>query len=130
MSLARRVSIAAISLIAVVSVSNAAGIKKETVAGGVLQQTWQPAFGVGRSFTALTLTGTDPANPNPSGDNTVAVLQNNAINLGGIAACATDPGGYADYIGRATSSPETATHGVASSCAPIPRMASRRSTSS
>lgn len=98
MSLARRVSIAAISLIAVVSVSNAAGIKKETVAGGVLQQTWQPAFGVGRSFTALTLTGTDPANPNPSGDNTVAVLQNNAINLGGIAACATDPGGYADYI--------------------------------
>jgi len=98
LSLARSVSITAISLIAVVSVSNAAGIKKETVPGGVLQQTWLPAFGVGRTFTPLTLTGADPAIPNPSGDNTVAVLQNNDISLGGIAACATDPNGYADYI--------------------------------
>ena len=101
MSLARRVSIAAILLVAVASVSNAAGIKKETVPGGVLQQTWLPGFGVGRSFTPLTLTGTDPAIPNPSGDNTVAVLQNNDINLGGIAACATDPGGYSDYTWEA-----------------------------
>jgi len=97
LSLARKVSITAILFAAVVSSANAAGIKRETVPGGALEQTWLPGFGVGRSFTALTLTGADPAIPNPSGDNTVAVLQNNDINLGGIAACATDPGGFADY---------------------------------
>jgi hypothetical protein len=95
------VSFSAILIAAIVSSANAAGIKKETVPGGVLEQTWLPAFGVGRTFTALTLTGSDPAIPNPSGDNTVAVLQNNDTNLGGIAACATDPGGYADYTWEA-----------------------------
>jgi len=101
LSLARKVSITVILLAAVVSSANAAGIKKETVPGGTLEQTWLPGFGVGRSFTALTLTGADPAIPNPSGDNTVAVLQNNDTNLGGIAACATDPGGYSDYTWEA-----------------------------
>ena len=89
MSLARNVWITAILLAAVVSSANAAGIKTETVPGGALAQTWLPAFGVGRTFTPLTLTGADPAIPNPSGDNTVAVLQNVDINSGGIAACAT-----------------------------------------
>lgn len=97
MSFARSASITAILLAAVVCSSNAAGIKKETVPGGTLEQTWLPGFGVGRTFTPLVLPAGDPANPNPSGDNTVAVLQNNDINLGGIAACATDPGGFADY---------------------------------
>jgi hypothetical protein len=83
------------------SVAHAAGIKKERVPGGVLEQTWLPGFGVGRTFTPLTLPAGDPANPNPSGDNTVAVLQNNDTNLGGIAACATDPGGFADYTWEA-----------------------------
>ena len=101
MSLARQVSITAILFAAVVSSANAAGINRETVPGGTLEQTWLPAFGVGRTFTALTLTGADPAIPNPSGDNTVAVLQNVDTNLGGIAACATDPNGFADYTWEA-----------------------------
>ena len=98
MSLARNVWITAILFAAVVSSANAAGIKTETVPGGALEQTWLPGFGVGRTFTPLVLPAGNPAIPNPSGDNTVAVLQNNDINLGGIAACATDPDGFADYV--------------------------------
>jgi hypothetical protein len=98
LSLARNAWITAILLAAVVSSANAAGIKTETVPGGALEQTWLPAFGVGRTFTPLVLPAGNPAIPNPSGDNTVAVLQNNDINLGGIAACATDPNGFADYV--------------------------------
>jgi len=101
LSLARNVFLAAALLAASVSAANAAGIKVERVPGGALEQTWLPAFGVGRTFTPLTLTGADPAIPNPSGDNTVAVLQNVDINSGGIAACATDPNGFADYTWEA-----------------------------
>jgi hypothetical protein len=97
LSLARKVSIAAVLLAASVSAATAAGIKLERVPGGALEQTWLPGFGVGRTFTPLTLTAGDPAIPNPAGDNTVAVLRNNDISLGGIAACATDPLGFADY---------------------------------
>jgi hypothetical protein len=88
-------------LVLCASVAGAAPIKQERVPGGVLEQTWQPGFGVGRTFTPLTLAAGDPAIPNPSGDNTVAVLQNNDINLGGIAACATDPLGLPDYTWEA-----------------------------
>ena len=72
-------------------------VKQEHVPGGVLAQTYLPGFGVGRIFTPRTLPAGDFAIPNPSGDNTVAVLQNNDISLGGIAVAATDPGPSADY---------------------------------
>jgi hypothetical protein len=99
LSLARKASFTALLLALSLSPAHAApGILKERVPGGVLEQTWLPGFGVGRTFTPLVLSPGDPAIPNPSGDNTVAVLRNNDINLGGIAACATDPLGNADYI--------------------------------
>lgn len=72
-------------------------LKQERVPGGALEQSWSPGFGVGRTFEPLTLVAGDPAIPNPSGDNTVAVLTNNPTALGGIAAAATDPLGHADY---------------------------------
>ena len=100
MSLAQKLSSAILVLslhAAVAAAATCSPIKQERVPGGVLEQTWLPGFGVGRSFTPLVLPTGDPAIPNPSGDNTVAVLQNNDISLGGIAACATDPNGTADY---------------------------------
>jgi hypothetical protein len=97
MSLVMR-SLLTLSLLAVLApAAGAAVVKQERVPGGALEQTWSPGFGVGRVFTALTLPAGDPAIPSPTGDNTVAVLQNVATNLGGIAACATDPSGFADY---------------------------------
>ena len=96
MSLARKVSTAVLLLIVTSAAAQAVVVKQERVPGGALEQTWLPGFGP-RTFTPLTLTGADPAIPNPSGDNTVAVLQNLDINSGGIALCATDPNGYADY---------------------------------
>lgn len=72
-------------------------LKQERVPGGALELTWSPGFGVGRTFEPLTLASGDPAIPNPSGDNTVAVLTNNPTSLGGIAVAATDPLGHADY---------------------------------
>ena len=101
MSLVRNVSTGLLMLALTSAAAHAVVIKEERVPGGALEQTWIPGFGVGRSFTPLTLSGADPAIPNPSGDNTVAVLQNIDINLGGIAACATDPNGYADYTWEA-----------------------------
>ena len=101
MSLARRAFTAILLIAAFAANAAATGVLKERVPGGALEQTWLPGFGVGRTFSPLILPAGDPALPNPSGDNTVAVLQNNDINLGGIAACATDPGGYADYIWEA-----------------------------
>lgn len=98
MSLARNAFTAILLIAAVATNADAAGVLKERVPGGTLEQTWLPGFGVGRTFSPLILPAGDPAFPNPSGDNTVAVLQNNDTNLGGIAACATDPGGNADYI--------------------------------
>jgi len=79
-------------------IPGAVPIKFERVPGGALESTWLPGFGVGRTFTPLVLPAGDPAIPNPAGDNTVAVLQNNDISLGGIAACGTDPLGFADYV--------------------------------
>ena len=101
MSLARNVSSAILLLALTSAAAQAVVVKQERVPGGTLEQTWLPGFGVGRSFTPLTLTAGDPAIPNPSGDNTVAVLQNVDVNSGGIAACATDPNGYADYTWEA-----------------------------
>lgn len=90
------------ALLAVLSpAAGAVVVKQERVPGGTLEQTWSPGFGVGRVFTPLTLVAGDPAIPNPSGDNTVAVLQNNDTNLGGIALSATEPSGYADYTWEA-----------------------------
>jgi hypothetical protein len=87
-----------VSLLAVLApAAGAVVVKQERVPGGALEQTWSPGFGVGRVFTPLALTAGDPAIPNPSGDNTVAVLQNVATGLGGIAVSATDPSGFADY---------------------------------
>lgn len=61
----------------------------ERVPGGVLNQPdWQDGFGLGRTFQPLTLSPTDPAYANPSGDHTVAVLTNNDVNLGGLAEAA------------------------------------------
>ena len=77
--------------------AGAAVHKQERVPGGALEQTWLPGFGVGRTFEPLVMPVADPAYANPSGDHTVAVLTNNATTLGGIAACATDPGPYSDY---------------------------------
>ena len=88
---------ATVLLAALATAAAAAVVKEERVPGGALEQTWSPGFGVGRSFTPLTLSGGDPAIPTPSGDNTVAVLTNVATGLGGIAVCATDPSGFADY---------------------------------
>lgn len=81
----------------IVSVAGATVVKQESVTGGALDQSWSAGFTVPRTFSPLTLSGADPAYSNPSGDHTVAVLQNNDINLGGIAGCATDPNGNADY---------------------------------
>jgi hypothetical protein len=63
---------------------------QERVPDGTLENVWSPGFGVGRTFVGATLPSTDPAFTNPSGDHTVAVLTNNDINLGGIAACAAE----------------------------------------
>lgn len=75
----------------------AAVYKQERTPAGALEQVWLPGFGVGRVFQPLVMPAADPAYANPSGDHTVAVLTNNATALGGIAACATDPGPYSDY---------------------------------
>ena len=100
MSLAQKLS-CALLLLAVGATTAGATlpvvVKRERVPNGALEQTWIPGFGVGRTFTPLVLPAGNPAIPNPSGDNTVAVLQNNAITLGGIAACTTDPNGFSDY---------------------------------
>jgi hypothetical protein len=101
LSLARKVSTAVLLLALTAAAAQAVVVKRERVPAGALEQTWLPGFGVGRTFTPLTLPAGDPAIPNPSGDNTVAVLQNNDVNLGGIAASATDPNGYADYTWEA-----------------------------
>src|SRR5438874_454088 len=104
MSLARYRITAVLLALCLVPAGKAAGallvpvvVKQERVPGGALEQTWDPGFGVGRSFTPLTLAAGDPAIPSPTGDNTVAVLQNVATDLGGIAACFTDPLGNQDY---------------------------------
>ena len=93
----RIVSVSLLISLAVALPAGAAVHKQERVPGGALEQLWDPGFGVGRSFTPLTMAVGDPAYLNPSGDHTVAVLTNNVPNLGGIAACATDPGPYSDY---------------------------------
>ena len=98
MALARTLSLAVLLSAALAPSANALFLlKQERVPGGELEQTWSPGFGVGRVFTPLTLTSEDPAIPNPSGDNTVAVLTNNATQLGGIALAAMEPLGHADY---------------------------------
>ena len=97
MSLVRKVVMTAVVLAALAPVANAAVVKQERVPGAVLEQTWLPGFGVGRTFTPLALPAGDLAIPTPSGDNTVAVLTNVATSLGGIAVAATDPSGFADY---------------------------------
>lgn len=97
MFLAKRMMMAVALMAVLAPVAGAVVVKQERVPGGVLEQTWSPGFGVGRIFTPLTLPAGDLAIPTPSGDNTVAVLQNVDIGLGGIAECATDPSGYSDY---------------------------------
>lgn len=85
------------ALLLVAPAASALTLKQERVPAGVLEQTWDPGFGVGRTFQPLTLDVADPAFANPSGDHTVAVLTNNDIGLGGIAVAATDPLGASDY---------------------------------
>ncbi len=97
MFLAKRVMITAALLAVLAPVAGAVVVKQERVPGGALEQTWSPGFGVGRIFVPLTLVPGDPAINTPSGDNTVAVLRNNDIGLGGIAVTATDPSGFSDY---------------------------------
>ncbi len=97
MSLVMRMMMAVALVATLAPAAGAVVVKQERAPGGVLEQTWTPGFGVGRIFTPLTLAPADPALPNPSGDNTVVVLQNVDIGLGGIAVAATDPAGYADY---------------------------------
>jgi len=99
LSIVRKVSMTALGLVTWVAVCGAevVVVTQERVPGGALEQAWLPGFGVGRSFTPLALPAGNPAIPTPTGDNTVAVLQNNDISLGGIAACATDPLGVSDY---------------------------------
>lgn len=97
MSLAKKLMMTMALSAMLASVAGAVVVKQERVPGGVLEQTWSPGFGVGRVFTPLVLPAGNPAIPTPSADNTVAVLQNVDINLGGIALSATDPSGYSDY---------------------------------
>lgn len=97
MFLAKRVMMTAALLAVLAPVAGAVVVKQERVPGGALEQTWSPGFGVGRIFVPLVLAPGDPAINTPSGDNTVAVLQNNDIGLGGIAVAATDPSGFSDY---------------------------------
>ena len=97
MSLVNRIMLTASLLALLAPAAGAVVVKQERVPGGALEQTWSPGFGVGRNYTPLTLSGADPAFPTPSGDTTVAVLQNVATSLGGIAVSATDPSGFADY---------------------------------
>ncbi len=97
MPLTRSLSVSLLLSAILASAASALVLKQERVPSGVLELPWSPGFGVGRVFTPLTLASGDPAMPNPSGDNTVAVLTNNATNLGGIALSATDPAGQADY---------------------------------
>src|SRR5260221_6686543 len=96
-SLAKRM-LTVVTLLAVLApAAGAVVVKEERVPGGWLELTWSRGFGVGRVFTPLALPAGDPAIPSPSGDNTVAVLQNVATGLGGIALSATDPSGFSDY---------------------------------
>lgn len=102
MPLARTLFVSLLLAATLVSHASAAGTHaftflRERVPGGALENSWSPGFGVGRTFQPLTLPPTDPAAPNPSGDNTVAVLTNNDINLGGIAAALTSNLGCNDY---------------------------------
>ena len=70
----------------------------EHVTGGHLDLVWNPGFGVTNNMQPLTLTPSDPAYANPSGDHTVAVATNSfAPDSGGIILTATDPMGQADY---------------------------------
>lgn len=88
----------AVSAAAAAAATNATpAFKQERVPGGTLEQYWAPGFGVGRIFTPLVLPAGDPAIPTPSGDNTVAVLRNNDVGLGGIAESVTGTDGQFDY---------------------------------
>jgi hypothetical protein len=72
--------------------------REEHVTGGVLDLVWAPGFGVSNNLQPLTLSPSDPAYANPSGDHTVAVATNSmAPDSGGIILTATDPGSSADY---------------------------------
>lgn len=74
-----------------------AGTLTEHVTGGALDLVWDPGFGLTNNAAPLTLTPSDPAYANPSGDHTVLVATNSAPDSGGIILSATDPGGVADY---------------------------------
>ena len=97
MLLAKKVILTMALVTVLAPAAGAVVVKQERVPGGALEQSWSPGFGVGRIFTPLALLAGNPALPTPSGDNTVAVLTNNEIGLGGIAVSATDPSGFSDY---------------------------------
>jgi hypothetical protein len=77
-------------------------LKEEHVTGGVLDQGWENGFGVSNNLTPLTLTPSDPAYTNPSGDHTVGVATNSqAPDSGGVVLTCIDPGGATDYTWEA-----------------------------
>jgi hypothetical protein len=72
-------------------------IKQERVPGGVLEQTWNPGFGLPNTLNAAVLGPSDPGYANPSGDHTVGVLTNAAPDSGGLALACTEVVGSGDY---------------------------------
>jgi len=96
---------ATLCLLAGVSVARAttsplhsnAGTDEEHVTGGALDLVWDPGFGLSNDAQPLTLTPSDPAYANPSGDHTVLVATNSVPDSGGIILSATDSHGQSDY---------------------------------
>ena len=93
--------LASLMLTVFVTTASAIVIKKESVTGGVLQNSWLPGFGVQNNATAVTLAPADPAYANPSGDHTVISTTNSVPDSGGIVLSCTDPLGQADYVWEA-----------------------------
>jgi hypothetical protein len=93
--------LASLTLALFAATASAVVIKKESVTGGVLQQTWVQGFGVQNNATPVTLLPADPAYANPSGDHTVISTTNAVPDSGGIVLPCTDPLGQADYVWEA-----------------------------
>ncbi len=85
-------------LFALTSSVSAQIIVEENVSGGVLDLSWSPAFGLPNNVTAKTLLAGDPGYNNPSGDHTVASLENSDPSMGGLGKSLTDSQGFSDYL--------------------------------
>ena len=94
----RLVTLCILALILAASAAFAATpVFEERVTNGVLDLVWAPGFNQPNTVNAAILSPADPAWTNPSGDHTVGVLTNAAVDSGGLALSCTDPGPGGDY---------------------------------